>query len=106
MKKNGKHKMNGNGQTATAVRVEFRHPTAAAVAIAGTFNEWRPEATQMLAVGDGHWVKEVILPPGTYEYCLVVDGQWLPDPSATEKVPNPFGGQNSVLNVGAGVKAV
>ena len=39
--------------------------------------------------------------PGTYEICLVVDGQWLPDPLARETVPNPFGGRNSVLN-GAG----
>jgi hypothetical protein len=39
------------------------------------------------------------LTPGTYEYCLVVDGQWMPDPLARETVPNPFGGRNSVLNV-------
>jgi hypothetical protein len=39
------------------------------------------------------------LAPGTYEYCLVVDGQWMPDPLAKETVPNPFGGRNSVLKV-------
>jgi hypothetical protein len=39
------------------------------------------------------------LAPGTYEYCLVVDGQWMPDPLARETVPNPFGGRNSVLKV-------
>ena len=99
MRKNGKHITDGNRKLTTAVRVEFSHPTAGAVAIAGTFNEWRPEATQMVALGDGRWIKEVILPPGIYEYCLVVDGQWIPDPSARETVPNPFGGQNSVLDV-------
>jgi len=31
--------------------------------------------------------------------CLVVDGEWMPDPLARATVPNPFGGQNSVLNV-------
>ena len=36
---------------------------------------------------------------GTYEYCLVVDGQWMPDPLARETVSNPFGGRNSVLTV-------
>ena len=36
---------------------------------------------------------------GTYEYCLVVDGQWIPDPLVSETVPNPFGGRNSVLHV-------
>jgi hypothetical protein len=44
-------------------------------------------------------MKEAFLAPGTYEYCLVVDGQWIPDPLARESVPNPFGGRNSVLNV-------
>ena len=39
------------------------------------------------------------LPPGTYEYCLVVDGNYIPDPQAQEAVPNPFGGWNSVLKV-------
>jgi len=39
------------------------------------------------------------LVPGTYEYCLVVDGQWMPDPLARETVPNPFGGVNSILKV-------
>ena len=53
----------------------------------------------MHAVGDGHWLKETVLPPGTYEYCLVVDGQWMPDPLAGETVPNPFGGRNSILKV-------
>ena len=40
---------------------------------------------------------ELALPPGTYEYRLVVDGEWIADPSAKETVPNPFGGVNSVL---------
>ena len=45
------------------------------------------------------------LTPGTYEYCLVVDGHWMPDPLARESVPNPFGGRNSVLNVASSVAA-
>ena len=44
-------------------------------------------------------MKETVLPPGTYEYRLVVDGQWMPDPLAKETVPNPFGGRNSILRV-------
>ena len=42
---------------------------------------------------------------GTYEYCLVVDGQWRPDPLAKETVPNPFGGRNSVLKVASSPEA-
>jgi 1,4-alpha-glucan branching enzyme len=81
------------------VRFEFTHPTAATVGIAGTFNDWHPESKAMHPIGNGHWQKETALPPGNYEYCLVVDGRWMPDPMAKETVPNPFGGRNSVLKV-------
>ena len=53
----------------------------------------------MHSQGGGRWLKETELPPVTYEYCLVVDGQWMPDPLAKETVPNPYGGVNSVLKV-------
>ncbi len=59
------------------VHWEFNHPTATAVAIAGTFNDWRPEVTEMVAVGDGCWRKEIVLPPGTYEYLFVADDEWI-----------------------------
>jgi 1,4-alpha-glucan branching enzyme len=81
------------------VRFEFFDPAATAVAIAGTFNDWQPAAKAMHPVGSGHWLKETVLPPGTYEYCFVVDGQWRPDPAARERVANPYGGQNSILKV-------
>ncbi len=78
---------------------EFNHPTAVAISVAGTFNDWRPGAAPMIAMGDGRWIKALALPPGTYEYRLVVDGKWMPDPRAGETAPNPFGGLNSVLKV-------
>ena len=95
------HKSNGrnSGNGRHVVHVEFSHPAAAAVAIAGTFNDWRPDATPMIAMGGGRWLKELVLPPGRYEYLFVADGQWLPDPLAQESVPNPFGGVNSVITV-------
>ena len=100
MKKNGKHKTRGNGQI--QMRVEFTHSTAKVVAIAGSFNNWRPDSTPMVAMGNGRWLKELVLPPGHYEYLIVADGQWLPDPFAKETVPNPYGGVNSLLIVAAG----
>lgn len=87
------------GSPAPEICLEFNHPTAATVAVAGTFNDWRPEATPMVPLGDGRWMKRLVLAPGTYEYCLVVDGEWMPDPLARESVPNPFGGVNSTLRV-------
>jgi 1,4-alpha-glucan branching enzyme len=87
------------------VHFEFTHPTAANVCIAGTFNDWHPEAKSMHPMGGGRWLKETALPPGNYEYCLVVDGRWIPDPLARETVPNPFGGRNSILKVASSPEA-
>jgi 1,4-alpha-glucan branching enzyme len=82
------------------LHIEFHDQRAQAVSIAGTFNEWHPQATPMIPLGEGRWVKELILPPGRYEYRLVVDDQWICDPAATRTVPNPYGGQNAVLLAG------
>lgn len=94
---------NGGTPISKRIHFEFASPTAESVAIAGTFNDWRPSATPMIALGQGRWVKDLTLPPGTHEYCLVVDGcNWSPDPRAVEKAPNPFGGLNSVLRIPPG----
>jgi len=101
MTKNKNRNSNGhsNGNAGKVVQVTFSHPAATTVAIAGTFNDWRPEATPMVAMGEGRWLKALVLPPGMYEYLFVADGQWLPDPLAQTTVPNPFGGVNSVITV-------
>ena len=59
------------------VHFEFFHPQASRVNIAGPFNDWRPEATWMISLGHGRWIKQLVLPPGRYQYCLVVDGHWI-----------------------------
>jgi len=99
-----KHNKNHDNARSTGlqlqpVRFEFTHPTATTVSVAGTFNDWHPTTKSMHPSRKGHWLKEAFLPPGNYEYCLVVDGQWMPDPLARETVPNPFGGKNSILKV-------
>jgi len=70
------------------VRFEFTHPTATTVCVAGTFNQWQPKPRLCIpqeAVAAG--TRKRSYRPGTYEYCLVVDGQWMPDPLAKETVP-------------------
>ena len=81
------------------VCVQFIHPQAREVCIAASFNDWRPNATALISLGEGKWAKELALPPGRYEYRFVVDGQWVDDPAAEETTPNPFGGFNAVLVV-------
>ena len=98
-----KHKKNDRRRVAgpqlMPVRFELTHPSASSVCVAGTFNNWQPETKTLQPAGDGRWWNETSLAPGTYEYCLVVDGQWMPDPLSRETVPNPFGGRNSILKV-------
>jgi len=103
-----KHNHNHDNAPSTQlmpVRFEFTNPTAKTVCIAGTFNHWQPEAKTLHSSGVGNWWKETALAPGTYEYCLVVDGKWIPDPHAKESVPNPFGGRNSILTVAGSPEA-
>ena len=100
MKHNHNHDNAQNaGLQLVPVRFEFTSPTAKTVCLAGTFNHWQPEAKTLHSSGVGNWWKETALAPGTYEYCLVVDGRWMPDPLARESVANPFGGRNSILHV-------
>ena len=78
---------------------EFNSPSAQAVSVAGSFNDWEPAATPMKKRGQGKWAADLTLQPGRYEYLFVVDGQWIEDPTAAAFAPNPFGGRNSVLQV-------
>jgi 1,4-alpha-glucan branching enzyme len=77
----------------------LQDPRATQVFIAGTFNDWHPSATPMVAVGDGRWIKTLELEPGTHEYLFVIDGRWVADPGSAITVPNPFGGINCCVNV-------
>ena len=98
MKHNHTHN-NAPGPQLVSVCFQFTDPKAKTVCIAGSFNQWKPEAKTLHSSGVGNWWKETSLAPGTYEYCLIVDGKWMPDPRARESVPNPFGGRNSILTV-------
>lgn len=82
-----------------SVHLELIEFNAIDVCIAGSFNEWKPDATPMVLLGNGRWAKELSLPAGCYEYRFVVDGAWVNDPKAKETVSNPFGSSNSVLRV-------
>ena len=83
------------------ISLELIKPGAKQVAVAGDFNDWKPERSPLVQIGNGRWVGDLNVKPGRHEYLFVVDGQWLPDPNAKENVQNPFGGKNSVLIVSA-----
>jgi 1,4-alpha-glucan branching enzyme len=88
---------NGNGKRRVTFSVTA--PQAQEVYLCGTFNDWDESKTPMKPDGKGTWKAQVMLVPGTYEYRLRVDGQWVDDPTADQKVPNPFGSANCIRQV-------
>lgn len=72
---------------------------ATSVKLVGDFTHWQEKPIGMAKQEGGVWTATVKLPPGTHHYRFLVDGQWCDDPDCTLRVPNPYGGQNSVLAV-------
>ena len=81
------------------ITLELDLPGAGQVFVAGQFNEWSQSKTPLEKGADGVWRVTLKLKPGTYEYKFYADGQWLEDPENPNKVPDPYGGNNSVLTV-------
>jgi chromosome partitioning protein len=90
------------GVRETAQGVLFVQPLTIAdnLAIAASFNNWSPTSHPFTANRElGVWELCVKLPPGTFTYRLVIDGQWCTDPSNDATLPNPFGETNSAFTV-------
>jgi negative regulator of sigma E activity len=76
-------------------------PSVERVTVAGSFNNWDPNATP-LQRQDGVWSTVLVLPPGSYEYVFFENGaRWVTDPLAAQTRDDGFGGSNAVLDVGA-----
>jgi len=84
------------------VRFVLYAPSAHAVSVAGSFNQWDRGATPLVPAGhSGLWAATVTLAPGQHQYAFVVDGrQWVVDPGAPA-VDDGFGRRNSLITVGA-----
>jgi 1,4-alpha-glucan branching enzyme len=78
---------------------QLEAPAASAVLLAGDFTEWNAEPIQLKKSRNGVWKATVSLPPGRYQYRFMVDGAWCDDPTAEQRIANPFGGQNCVRSV-------
>jgi 1,4-alpha-glucan branching enzyme len=72
------------------------------VAVTGDFCAWVESGVDMTKGRDGEWRTTLELEPGTYQYRLLVDGEWRNDESAAKRVANPFGSDNCVLEVRTG----
>jgi len=81
------------------VTFSLNAPGAGIVTLCGSFNNWDPSQGAMKKDSKGVWKKTVDLEPGVYEYKLLVDDDWIADPSCAETVPNPHGTMNSIIRV-------
>ncbi len=82
--------------TSQGVTFTIEAPDAEHVHLAGDFNNWTLDGSEMEPMG-GVWKKVVKLPPGRYRYRYVVDGRWQSDPLNAVVEPSPYGGEDSIL---------
>jgi enterochelin esterase-like enzyme len=81
----------------------FSDPGAGSVAVTGSFCGWGAPAS-LARLPHGFEVT-VDVPPGDVTYKLVVDDQWVTDPTNLDTSPDGLGGVNSLLRGdGAGVR--
>jgi 1,4-alpha-glucan branching enzyme len=75
-------------------------PKAREVLLVGDFTGWqaRPLMMDRMKPRSRTFAAAVNLPPGTYQYKFIVDGEWVPDPKA-DSIPNEFGTENSVVTI-------
>jgi chromosome partitioning protein len=71
-------------------------PEALRVQIAGDFNSWNPDRTEMEPAGR-IWKAVLQLEPGRYRYRYVIDGQWRADPNNPVIEPSLYSGNDSLL---------
>ena len=80
-----------------SVLFSLEAPEGQTVLLAGSFNDWTPQA--MDKGTDGFWRITVQLGSGTHDYRFLADGEWREDPGNPRKALNELGGYNSVLQV-------
>ncbi len=79
---------------------EYHSTEAQKVSVAGSFNNWNSEDVPMISDGTGGWKAEIKLQPGYYQYKLVVDGKWIPDPENSWKINDGGDSFNSIIKIG------
>lgn len=98
----------GPRNAAGGVQFVYEAPEAQAVHLAGSFNNWSTSADPLTRDAKGRWTIVKPLPAGSHQYKFVINGgaQWKQDPANPKGADDGFGGQNSLLDVGADGKVV
>ncbi len=81
------------------VTLSIYMPKAKTVGVMAAFNDWDAKRSPMTRGADGNWTITLRLPPGSYEYQFLTNGDTrMTDPTAPA-TDSEFGEANSVLTV-------
>jgi enterochelin esterase-like enzyme len=99
----GKPKPDINAQKNDIKNVQFQlkaRKNTEKIFLAGSFNEWNPDACPMLKNADSlMWTVSVPLKPGLHQYKFILDDKdWITDPENNNKIDNGIGGFNSIIS--------
>ncbi|HOW71390.1 MAG TPA: isoamylase early set domain-containing protein [Phycisphaerae bacterium] len=80
--------------------IEFRffRPEANQVLLVGDFNGWSSAGFPMARLENGEWTCRLTLPEGSYQFKYLADGEWFLDYAAFGLEHGPYG-MNSVVMV-------
>lgn len=88
----------------TICKVTFSVPEQWAendVKLVGDFNDWNKESDSLEKNKDKWEVTMRLKPENTYRFKYLIDGKkWENDDAADKYVPNDFGGEDSVVEIG------
>ncbi len=87
--------------TAAEVIFSLHDHTPQQVAVLGSWNDWSAPGLPATQIERGFWqARRPRLEPGHYMYKFMLDGhRWLDDPTNSQKIPDGYGGFNSLLLV-------
>ena len=81
------------------VNFSLKAPSVKEVILVGDFNNWDEGRHPLEKDENGVWKLSMKIPPGKYEYKLLVDGHWRLDSGNKQTVTNDFGTKNNVLTI-------
>ncbi|MEK7321722.1 MAG: AAA family ATPase [Pseudomonadota bacterium] len=87
-----------NGRERRVV-LSYHHAANRDMQIAGDFNGWIPDHEVETRTVNDTMQKVLKVTPGAYQYRVIIDGKWQEDPANPMRVPNRFGGSNSLLRI-------
>jgi chromosome partitioning protein len=81
------------------ISLEFQGAAGVDIRIAGDFNNWEPDRDVTTERRGDLLTKSLRIRPGSYQYRLIINGEWRADPTNPHHITNEYGEINSVLEV-------